>query len=70
MKVALPRSMALKIATHLEKDISELESAYWDFGQNRVTPREMRLEIERLRKWVGQIRGAAEPSSFTSGEKP
>ena len=69
MKVSLPRTMALKVAAYLESDIGELEASYWDFGQKRVTPREMRLEVERLRKWIAQIRAAAEPKQFTSTEK-
>lgn len=61
MKAVPPRSMALKVANYLENDIAEIESSYWDFGQNRVTPRAMRLEVQRLRKWIEQIRAAAEP---------
>ena len=61
MKVSLPRSMVLKVADYLETDIAEIEASYWDFGEGRVTPRAMRLEIERLRKWIAQIRSASEP---------
>lgn len=63
MKVSLPRTMALKVADYLENDIGELEASHWDFGQKRITPRAMRLEVERLRKWIGQIRAAAEPKA-------
>jgi len=66
MKVALPRSMALKVADYLETMIAELESCHWDHAVNRVTPRDLRLEIERARKWIAQIRAAAEPKQFTS----
>ena len=66
MKVSLPRTMVLKVADYLENDIGELEASYWDFGEKRVTPRAMRLEVERLRKWIAQIRAAAEPKQFTS----
>ena len=69
MKVTLPRTMALKVADYLESDIGELEASYWDFGENRVTPRAMRLEVERLRKWIAQIRAAAEPKQFTSTDQ-
>lgn len=62
MKVALPRSMALKVADYLENDIAEIASCYWDFGEDRITPRAMRLEVERVRKWIAKIRAAAEPS--------
>lgn len=62
MKVSLPRSMALKVADYLEKDAAEIASSYWDFGEDRITPRPMRLEAERLRKWVARIRAAAEPN--------
>jgi hypothetical protein len=55
--------MALKVADYLENDIGELEASHWDFGQKRITPRAMRLEVERLRKWIGQIRAAAEPKA-------
>lgn len=61
MKVALPRSMALKVADYLEHDVGRLEASYWDHAVNRVTPRDMRLEIERVRKWIAQIRASAEP---------
>jgi hypothetical protein len=62
--------MALKVADYLESDIGELEASYWDFGENRITPRAMRLEVERLRKWISQIRAAAEPKQFSaSGEQ-
>lgn len=53
--------MALKVANYLESDVEELERSYWDHAENRVTPREMRLEVERVKKWVAQIRAAAEP---------
>lgn len=66
MKVALPRSMALKVAEYLESDAEQIESSYWDPAVNRVTPRDMRLEVERVRKWVAQIRAAAEPKKLTS----
>jgi hypothetical protein len=66
MKVSLPRSMALKVADYLENDVEELERSYWDFAQNRITPREMRLEVERVKKWVTQIRTAAEPKQFSA----
>ncbi len=61
MKAALPRSLALKVADYLEKDVARLEGSYWHFGKDRVEPRSMRLEVERLRKWIAQIRAAAEP---------
>jgi hypothetical protein len=61
MKVALPQSLALKVADYLEKDVARLEGSYWHFGKQRVEPRHLRLEVERLRKWVAQIRAAAEP---------
>lgn len=66
MKIALPRSIALKVADYLETDVAELEASYWDVGKGRITPREMRLEVERVRKWIAQIRAAAEPKQFTS----
>lgn len=69
MKVSLRRSMVLKVADYLENDIAELEASYWDVGEGRITPREMRLEAERVKKWVAQIRAAAEPKQFTSSEK-
>lgn len=62
MKVPLPRSMALKIADYLEKDADRIEGSYWDFGEGRVTPRKLRLEVERVRKWAAQIRAASEPT--------
>jgi hypothetical protein len=58
--------MALKVADYLQKDIDRLEGSYWHFGTDRVEPRRMRLEVERLRKWVTQIRTAAELKQFTS----
>lgn len=61
MKIALPRSMALKVADYLKNDVAELESSHWDHSVNRVTPRELRMEVERVRKWIAQIRAAAEP---------
>lgn len=64
MKVALPRSMLLKVADYLEKDAQELEESYYDYFEKRVTPRSMRLEVERVRKWTAQIRAAAEPKRF------
>jgi hypothetical protein len=69
VKVSLPRTMALKIAEYLEATADCDESCHWDPKINRVTPRELRLEIERVRKWAVQIRAAAEPKQFTSGEK-
>lgn len=62
MKVSLPRSLALKVADYLESDVARMESCYWDFGQNRITPRSMRLEVERVKKWVAQIHAAGEPT--------
>lgn len=53
--------MALKVADYLEKDAAQLASCYWDHAESRITPRSMRLEVERVRKWVAQIRAAAEP---------
>lgn len=67
LKVSLPRTMALKAASYLENAAAELEGSFWDPLQNRVTPRAMRLEVERVRKWVAQIRKAAEPTRFNSG---
>jgi hypothetical protein len=61
MKVALPRYMALKVADYLEKDVAQLTSCYWDYAEGRITPRSMRLEVDRVRKWVTQIRAASEP---------
>lgn len=69
MKVELRRTMALKVADYLERSIEELESCHWDHAANRVTPRELRLEIARARKWIAEIRAAAEPKQFTSGDK-
>ncbi len=66
MKVALSRSMALKVADYLEADADRIQGCYWDFGEGRITPRKLRLEVERVRKWVAQIRAAAEPKQFTS----
>lgn len=66
MKVALPRTMALKVADYLEKDVARLEGSYWDFGEKRVTPQSMRVEIERVKKWIAQIRAAAEPKKFSA----
>ena len=66
MKVELPRTMALKVADYLENVASADESCHWDPKVNRVTPRELRLEIERVRKWVAQIRGASEPKNLCS----
>jgi hypothetical protein len=66
MKVELPRSMALKVADYLESAAQCDEDCHWDPQVDRVTPRELRLEIERVRKWVAQIRAAAEPKQCTS----
>ena len=66
MKVALPRSMALKVAEYLESDAQDLQDSFWDPAANRITPRRMRLEVERVRKWAARIRAAAEPKPFTS----
>ena len=66
MKVSLPRTMALKVANYLENDATRLESCYWDFAKGRITPTEMRLEVERVKKWIAQIRKAAEPTRFNS----
>lgn len=62
MKVSLPRTMALKVADYLEDDANRIEGSYWDFAEGRVTPRRLRLEVERVRKWVTQIRVASEPT--------
>lgn len=61
MKVSLPRTLALKIADYLEGDVAQIEASFWDPKADRVTPRDMRLEAERVRKWVAQIRAASEP---------
>lgn len=66
MKVSLPRAMALKVADYLEHDAMQMESSYFDSAQSRITPRNIRLEVERLRKWIAQIRAAAEPPVPTS----
>ena len=68
MTVSLPRSMALKIADYLENDVEQLQRSYWDHAHNRVTPRAMRSEVERVKKWIVQIRAAAEPKQFVSGD--
>jgi hypothetical protein len=68
MKVSLPRSMALKVADYLEKDADRIEGSFWDFAEKRVTPRALRLEVERVRKWAAQIRAVSEPKQFTSSE--
>ena len=70
MKIALPRSMALKIADYLEADADRIEGCYWDFAQGRVTPRNLRLEMERVRQWAKKIRAASEPLSHTSPDNP
>lgn len=62
MKVALPRSLVLKIADYLEADAERIQGSYWHFGEGRITPRKLRLEVERVRKWVTQIRVASEPT--------
>lgn len=69
MKVSIPRTMALKVAAYLETVADQDESCHWDPKVNRVTPGELRLEIERVRKWVAQIRAASEPKQFTSTDK-
>jgi hypothetical protein len=69
MKVSLSRTMALKVADYLETDADDLTASYWDHREDRITPREMRLEVERVRKWIAQIRKAAEPTRFNSGEQ-
>lgn len=61
MKVSLPRSTMLKVAAYLKANADRIEGCYWDFAQGRVTPRKLRLEMERVRKWTKQIRAAAEP---------
>jgi len=66
VKTALPRTMLLKVADYLENDAEELESSHWNYAEERVTPRSVRLEIERVRKWVAQIRAASEPKQPTS----
>lgn len=53
--------MLLKVADYLERDAIELESSFWDPAEDRVTPRTMRLEVERVRKWIKQIRDSSEP---------
>lgn len=65
MKVSLPRTLLLKVADYLETVADQDESCHWDPKVNRVTPRELRLEIERVRKWIAQIRSAAEPKHFS-----
>lgn len=69
MKVVLPRSMALKVAAYLENAADSDESCHWDPKVNRVAPRELRLEIERVRKWITQIRAAAEPKQFKGASR-
>lgn len=56
--------MALKVAHYLEDDADRIEGSYWDFAEGRVTPRRLRLEIERVRKWAAQIRAASEPTDW------
>jgi hypothetical protein len=67
MKVSLPRTMALKVADYLESDVEQIVYSFWDHDKDRITPRAMRLEVERVRKWIAQIRKAAEPTRFNSG---
>lgn len=62
MKIVLPRSVALKVAHYLEDDADRIEGSFWDFAEGRVTPRRLRLEVERVRKWAAQIRAASEPT--------
>lgn len=66
MKAALPRTMLLKVADYLEADAEQLEASYWDPAVNRVTPRSMWLEVERVRKWVTQIRAASQPAQVSA----
>jgi hypothetical protein len=70
MKVSLPRSLALKVADYLEHDVVRLESSYWNVREKRVTPKSTRLEVERVKKWIAQIRAAGESEKFHSLSRP
>ena len=57
----LTRSDRHRIADYLDGVADDLYSVHYDPKQDRPTPRAIRLEIGKVRRWIAMLR--AEPQS-------
>lgn len=59
----LTRSDLNRIADYLDGVADELYSSNYDPKVDRPTPRSIRLEIGKVRRWIGKLRRSALPQS-------
>ncbi len=52
----LTRSDCNRIADYLDGVADELYSSYYDPKADRPTPRSIRLEIGKVRRWIAKLR--------------